>query len=80
MPKPQIGGYEFNQEITRIRNAADEINNSLNIILKPRDNPVGLQTIYAHLALIAVQVGTILNAATNLERIGRNTKNDRTGQ
>lgn len=77
MPKPQVGGYEFNQEITRIRNAADEINRSLNLILTT--NP-GLQTIYAHMALIAVQVGTILNAATNLERIGRNAKNGRTEQ
>ncbi len=75
MSKPEVGGYEFNQEVNHIRNAANEINESLNAILK---GSLGLQTIYAHMALIAVQVGIILNAATNLERIGRNTKKERT--
>ena len=77
MSKPQVGGYEFNQEINRIRIAANEINTSLDIILNK--NP-GLNTIYARMAAIAVQIGNILDAVAKLEKIGRNTKNERTGQ
>ncbi len=40
MSKPQVGGYEFNQEVNHIRNAANEINESLNAILK---GSLGLQ-------------------------------------
>lgn len=77
MSKPKVGGYEFNQELTRIRNAANEITTSLDIILNRSPGP---QTIYAHIAQISIQIGHILSAVANLEKIGRNTKNERTGQ
>lgn len=75
MSKPQTGGYEFNQELVRIRNAANTIRESLSKILE--NNP-GPQTILALIAQAALQIPIILNAVANIEKIGKDTKKSRT--
>jgi len=75
MSKAQIGGYEFNQELVRIRNAANNIRESLSKILEGNPGP---QTIIALIAQAALQIPIILNAVTNIEKIGKETKKDRT--
>ena len=75
MSKAQIGGYEFNQELVRIRNAADTIRESLSKILEGNPGP---QTIIALIARAALQIPIILSAVANIEKIGKETKKDRT--
>jgi len=75
MTKTQTGGYEFNQELVRIRNAANTIRESLSKILEGNPGP---QTILALIAQAALQIPIILNAVANIEKIGKQTKKDRT--
>lgn len=75
MSKAQPGGYDFNQELVRIRNAAKAINESLSKILN--NNP-GPQTIVALIAQAAVQIPIILDAIQNIEKIGKQAKKQRT--
>ncbi len=74
MSRPQPGGYEFNYELTRIRNAARAINDGLSKLL---NNP-GPQTIVALVAQMALQIPIILDAAQNIEKIGKQAKKERT--
>lgn len=75
MSKAQTGGYEFNQEVVRIRNAANNIRDSLSKILEGNPGP---QTILALIAQAALQIPIILNAVANIDKIGKETKKDRT--
>jgi len=75
MSKTQIGGYEFNQELVRIRNAANTIRESLSKILEGNPGP---QTILALIAQTALQIPIILNAVSNIEKIGKDAKTKRT--
>ena len=75
MSKTQVGGYEFNYELTRIRNAANTIRDALSRIIE--ENP-GPQTIYALIAKSAVQIGIILDAISKIEEIGKRQKKQRT--
>jgi hypothetical protein len=75
MSRSQLGGYEFNYELTRIRNAVTAISDDLAKILN--NNP-GPQTIIALVGHMAVQLPIILDAVHKLEQIGKQTKNDRT--
>lgn len=77
MSKAQTGGYEFNYQISRIRNAANTIREALSRIVD--ENP-GPQTIWALIAKSAVQIGIILDAVTEIEKIGKETKKGRTEQ
>lgn len=77
MSKAQVGGYEFNQEITRIRNAANKIREALTTIIEGNPGP---QTIIALAAQMALQITIILDANSKLKEIGKDTKKDRTGQ
>jgi hypothetical protein len=75
MSKTQVGGYEFNYELTRIRNAADTIRGSLSKIIEGNPGP---QTIIAHCATMALQITTILDATLKLTEIGKKVKKERT--
>jgi hypothetical protein len=77
MSKTQPGGYEFNYELVRIRNAAKSINESLSKILHTNPGP---QTIVALIAQAAVQIPIILDAISNIEKIGKQAKKERTDQ
>lgn len=70
-----MGGYEFNYELNRIRTAADNIRNALSKIV---DGNPGPQTIFALIAQAALQITTILDAITKIEKIGKDTKKNRT--
>lgn len=74
MSRSQPGGYEFNYQLTRIRNAVQVINEGLSKLLS---NP-GPNTIVALVGQMALQLPIILDAAQNIEQIGRQSKNDRT--
>jgi len=75
MSKPAPGGYDFNYELNRIRTAANTIRDSLTKILN--NNP-GPQTIIALVAQMALQIPIILDAASNIEKIGKEAKTKRT--
>jgi hypothetical protein len=77
MSKAQPGGYEFNQEVTRIRNATKIINENLLKILEKNPGP---QTILALIAQAALQLPIILDAAQKIEKIGKQAKKQRTEQ
>lgn len=73
--KLYVGGSDFNAEIARIRDAANEITDALSRILEGTPGP---QTIYALIAKCAVKVGIILDAVANIDKIGKNEKKERT--
>lgn len=73
MTKPQIGGSEYNAELARIRRAANTFKESLQRILEGTGPQAAAQLI----AQMALQIGTIFDAVGNLERIGRDTRNER---
>lgn len=75
MTKAQVGGYEFNYECTRIRNAATEIRKALTKILEGNAGP---QTIAVLIAKSAIELTNIFDALSNLEKIGKDTKKNRT--
>lgn len=75
MTNRQVGGYEFKQECTTIRNSSAVINRAISRIL---DENVGQQTLYALLAKIAIENTNITNAVNTIEDIGANAKNNRT--
>jgi len=75
MSKSQMGGYEWNYELTRIRNAVQIIQADLSKILNDAPGP---QTIIALVGHMAVQLPIILDAVHNIEKIGKQAKNDRT--
>ena len=75
MTKQQIGGYEFNYECNRIRQAA--ASNSETILKIVEGNP-GPQTLYAMLLKVAVQNQIIADAINKVEQIGAQTKKART--
>ncbi len=75
MSRSQAGGYQWHNELTRIRNAVQVINDDLSKILNDYPGP---QTIIALVGHMAVQLPIILNAVNNIEKIGKQTKNDRT--
>lgn len=68
-----LGGYEFNQEIARIKNSVQVIRIALARLI---ENP-GPQTIYMLAAKMAVEVTTILDAINNIEDIGQKAKGNR---
>jgi hypothetical protein len=71
----RVGGYEFKNECTRIRNASTKIGEALSKIIN--DNP-GPQTLYALMTKIAIENLTISNAINNIEKIGAHEKGKRT--
>jgi hypothetical protein len=75
MSKPQVGGYEFNQELNRIQTAANEINKSLSKLL---ENNLGPSATLAHIAKMAVQIGIILDGISKIGKIGEQTRDVRT--
>lgn len=75
MSQRQLGGYEFNAELVRIRNAADDILHSLEQMLA---GSLGPQTIVAHAATMIRKVGIILDAVKNIEGFGEKAKEERT--
>lgn len=77
MSKAQPGGYEFNYELTRIRNAVQIINNNLLEILNRHPGP---NTIIALAGQTATQLPIILDALHNIEKIGKQAKKQRTDQ
>ncbi len=77
MSKAQPGGYEFNYELNRIRNAVQLINNHLLKILNEHPGPAA---IIALAGQMATQLPIILDAAQNIEKIGKQAKNKRTEQ
>lgn len=77
MSKQRIGGYGFNQELVRIRNAANAIRDAVSTILEGAPGP---QTIIALAAKIALQITIILDATAKLKEIGKEAKEQRTDQ
>ena len=77
MSRAQPGGYEFNYELTRIRNAVKSINDNLLKILNEHPGP---NTIIALAGQIATQLPVILDALQNIEKIGKQAKKQRTEQ
>ena len=77
MSKPRVGGYGYNQELVRIRNAANAIQELLTIIFEGSPGP---QTILAIAAKIMLQITVILNATAKLKEIGNEAKKERTEQ
>jgi len=75
MSRRQPGGYEFNAEVVRIRNAANNIIESIQHILAGN---MGQQTVLAHVANMMRQTATILDAIGNIEDFGEQAKNQRT--
>ena len=75
MSKAQIGGYEFNAELARIRNAANTMRDALTKLLEGNPGP---QTIAALVARMALQISIIFDAIGNIQKIGNNAKKDRT--
>lgn len=75
MSKARIGGYGYNQELTRIRNAAATIQEALTQIFEGNPGP---QTIIALAGKILIQTTIILNATATLKEIGKEAKEDRT--
>lgn len=75
MSRPQLGGYEFNYELNRLQIAANEINASIGALLK---NNMGPQSVLAHVANMAHQIGIILDAIAKIKTIGEQAKTDRT--
>lgn len=74
MTDKQIGGYEFNSECVRIKNASNAIRNALNQIIETNPGP---QTLYMLVAKMAVQVSTITDAVNIIEDIGKDAKDTR---
>lgn len=74
MSERRIGGYEWNAELNNIRNAANDILQSLQEMLSGN---LGPQTILAHAAKMMTNVGKILNAVTKLEEFGDQAKDIR---
>ena len=77
MSKQRVGGYGYNQELVRIRNAANTIQELLTIIFEESPRP---QTILAIAAKIMLQITIILNATAKLKEIGNEAKKERTDQ
>jgi hypothetical protein len=77
MSKARIGGYGYNQELTRIRNAANAIQDALRTIFEGNPGP---QTIIALAGRIAFQITIILDATAKLKDIGQEAKKERTDQ
>jgi hypothetical protein len=77
MNRRQVGGYEWNAEIARIRTAANDILQSLQNML---EGTLGPQTILAHAAKMIGNIGTILNALNSLETFGEKAKTERTNK
>lgn len=75
MRTAEIGGYEFNAELVRIRNAANTIRDALSKIVEGNPGP---QTIIALIAQAALQIAIILDAVTNIEKFGKKAKKERT--
>lgn len=71
MTQKQIGGYEFNYQVARIRNSSASIGEAL---LKIIENNPGPQTLYALVAKMAVENSTISNAINDIEKIGAQDK------
>ena len=75
MTHKQIGGYEFQYEINRIRQSSTAIGEAL---LKIIEHNPGPQTLYALVAKMAVENSFIVDALTKVESIGANQKEKRT--
>jgi hypothetical protein len=73
--KQQIGGYEFKNEINRIRQSSTIIGDSLLKIIETNPGP---QTLYALITKMAVHNSIIIDATTKVEKIGANQKEQRT--
>lgn len=75
MTEKRVGGYEFNQEINRIRRSSTAIAEA---ILKIIDTNPGPQTLNALLLRISAENTIITNAVNTVEKIGENEKTKRT--
>jgi hypothetical protein len=75
MSKQSVGGYTFNQEVARIRNSLNTIKSLLTTILEPN---TGSQTIAILVAKSAIEISTIFEALSHLEKIGKETRKGRT--
>ena len=77
MSRRQLGGYKFHEELVRIRNAA---NNILESLQKMLEGNLGPQTILAYVANMMRQIGIILDAIGNIEDFGEQAKTERTAE
>jgi len=75
MSRKRSGGYLFNQELARIRNATTTIQDLLNIIFEGKAGP---NSIIAIAGQIARQNMIILDANQKLKAIGQEAKKERT--
>lgn len=71
----RIGGTKYHTETIRIRNAANEAREALSKLL---EGNVGPLTANALVAKAALQLGIIIDAAANLQSIGKEAKKERT--
>lgn len=71
MSKRAVGGYAFNAEVTRVRNASRAAREALRRILDEKPGP---QTQSLLLARAALALGEIEQAAGEIENITRNLK------
>ena len=77
MSKRRSGGYRFNQELVRIRNAANATQELLDLIFEGKAGP---SSIIAIAGQIARQITIILDANSKLKEIGQEAKRERTDQ
>jgi len=74
MSNRQMGASAYNAELARIRNAVNATRNALERII---NETVGPQTLAVLVAKMAVQQGTIMDAISNLDQIGKDAKQER---
>jgi predicted Zn-dependent protease len=71
MAKRAVGGYAFNAEIARARNASRTARESLRRIV---DEKPGTQTLALLLAKTALALGEIDQAINDIDQVARNAK------
>lgn len=74
MTDQSVGGKRFKDETLRIRRSANIANEALYKLMEGTPGP---QTTAALVAQLAVQLGIIIDAAANLQSIGREEKRNR---
>lgn len=73
MSKRSIGGYAFNAEVVRMRNASRSAREALRRIVEEKPGP---QTMSLLIAKAALALGEIEQAAGEIESITRNLKTE----
>jgi predicted Zn-dependent protease len=73
MSRRSVGGYAFNAEVNKVRNASRSAREALRRIIEDKPGP---QTLSLLIAKAALALGEIEQAAGEIENITRNSKTE----